>query len=95
MIEILGHCGFLPSVLLALVWPPLVIGALIPFHSSSLRHEMHHKKLNVNFGLFFTFWDTIYGTDFKDPVITGPDAHRLQVLYEETRGTDSKASTLK
>jgi sterol desaturase/sphingolipid hydroxylase (fatty acid hydroxylase superfamily) len=27
---------------------------------------MHHEKFNGNYGLYFTWWDKIFKTEFKD-----------------------------
>ncbi len=37
----------------------------IPFWSSGQWHMKHHYNPNVNFGLFFTFWDILFGTNLK------------------------------
>lgn len=29
------------------------------------HHQIHHKKLNKNFGLFFSFWDKWMGTEYN------------------------------
>jgi sterol desaturase/sphingolipid hydroxylase (fatty acid hydroxylase superfamily) len=31
-------------------------------------HSAHHREFNVNFGLFFKFWDRIFGTHREDPI---------------------------
>lgn len=30
------------------------------------HHDMHHSKLNCNYGLYFIFWDKLMGTNHKD-----------------------------
>lgn len=30
------------------------------------HHGMHHEKVGGNYGLYFTFWDRVMGTEFKD-----------------------------
>jgi sterol desaturase/sphingolipid hydroxylase (fatty acid hydroxylase superfamily) len=43
------------------------------FHHTLLKHgltvthhEMHHSKVNCNYGIYFTFWDRIMGTTHRD-----------------------------
>jgi ferredoxin-NADP reductase len=33
---------------------------------SSTHHNIHHTRYNGNYGLMFTFWDSLLGTEFKD-----------------------------
>jgi Delta7-sterol 5-desaturase len=30
------------------------------------HHSMHHEKVNGNYGLYFTWWDKLNGTEFED-----------------------------
>jgi Delta7-sterol 5-desaturase len=30
---------------------------------SASHHQLHHQKVSVNFGLYFTFWDKLMGTE--------------------------------
>ena len=39
---------------------------LFKFKTPSLHHNMHHAKVNGNYGLYFTWWDRIFKTEFKD-----------------------------
>lgn len=64
-VEILGHCGYKPSLWLACFWPPIALGRLIPGTQSAQTHEAHHRFVNGNFALLFRHWDRIYGTDIK------------------------------
>jgi len=49
-----GHCGYEFS------WSPY---RLVPFSASSQYHAFHHSHNIGNYSSFFTFWDTIYGTN--------------------------------
>ena len=31
------------------------------------HHDLHHKKFNHNYGLYFTFWDRWMGTEYDEP----------------------------
>lgn len=30
------------------------------------HHDLHHTKFNYNYGLYFTFWDRVMGTEFEN-----------------------------
>jgi sterol desaturase/sphingolipid hydroxylase (fatty acid hydroxylase superfamily) len=35
-------------------------------HLTTAHHDLHHKNPNVNFGLYFRFWDKLMGTDVME-----------------------------
>ena len=39
---------------------------LFRWKTPSTHHNMHHMKFNGNYGLYFTWWDRIFKTEFKD-----------------------------
>ena len=39
---------------------------LLRFKAPCTHHNMHHAKFHGNYGLYFTWWDKIFGTEFKD-----------------------------
>ena len=41
-------------------WSPY---RLIPFSSAAEYHEYHHSNSVGNYSTFFTFWDTIFGSN--------------------------------
>jgi sterol desaturase/sphingolipid hydroxylase (fatty acid hydroxylase superfamily) len=49
-----GHCGYEFS------WSPY---RLLPLSGSSEYHNFHHSHNIGCFGSFFTYWDTIFGTN--------------------------------
>lgn len=49
-----GHCGYDFS------WSPY---RLLPFSCSAESHSYHHSHNIGNFASFFTYWDTIMGSD--------------------------------
>lgn len=49
-----GHCGYDFS------WSPY---RLIPFSASASYHDFHHSHNVGNYSSFFTFWDTLFGTN--------------------------------
>ena len=78
VIEILGHCGYESSILLPLLWPPLVFGLFLPFTLAAADHEDHHHHVNGNYSLIFSHWDRIYGTWIPDMKKLKLDAHLVQ-----------------
>ena len=36
------------------------------WHNTSTHHNMHHKYVNCNYGLYFNIWDRIMGTNHKN-----------------------------
>ncbi len=55
--NVLGHLGFelFPS--------GFVGGTITKWHNTSTHHNMHHKNVNCNYGLYYNFWDRILGTN--------------------------------
>lgn len=49
-----GHCGYEFS------WSPY---RLIPFSTSASYHDFHHSHNVGNYSSFFSFWDTVCGTN--------------------------------
>jgi len=39
---------------------------LFKFKTPTTHHNMHHEKSNGNYGLYFTWWDRIFKTEFKN-----------------------------
>ena len=36
---------------------------LLSWSASATYHNLHHQRLNGNYGLFFRFWDRAFGTE--------------------------------
>ena len=55
--NVMGHLGFemFPS--------GFVSGKVTKWHNTSTHHNMHHKFVNCNYGLYYNFWDRILGTN--------------------------------
>jgi sterol desaturase/sphingolipid hydroxylase (fatty acid hydroxylase superfamily) len=55
--NVLGHLGFeiFPS--------GFTTNPLTKLSNTSVHHNMHHKYVNYNFGLYFNFWDKWMGTN--------------------------------
>lgn len=66
--NVYGHLGFE-------IYPKGFHKTLIgKWINTSTAHNLHHKKFNGNYGLYFLFWDRIMGTIRED----------YDVTYEET-----------
>lgn len=54
-----GHLGieFLPKWFVHNKW--------INWHTTTTHHDLHHKDFNSNYGLYFTWWDKLLGTEHE------------------------------
>jgi sterol desaturase/sphingolipid hydroxylase (fatty acid hydroxylase superfamily) len=54
--NVLGHLGMelLPG------W--LARHPLLSWMTTTTHHDLHHRRVRTNFGLYFTFWDEVMGT---------------------------------
>lgn len=59
-LNVFGHLGFevLPK--------GFATGKITKWHNTSTHHNMHHSKVNCNYGLYFNIWDRLMGTNHKD-----------------------------
>lgn len=58
--------------------------------TASTHHNMHHAKFEGNYGLYFTWWDKWFGTEFEDYNQTY-DAVQERIHHaKEGSGTDEK-----
>ena len=55
--NLLGHLGF------ELYPSGFVSGTVSKWNNTSTHHNMHHRFVNCNYGLYFNFWDRILGTN--------------------------------
>lgn len=39
---------------------------ILGIKTTPTHHSMHHEKVGGNYGLYFTWWDRMMGTEFKD-----------------------------
>jgi sterol desaturase/sphingolipid hydroxylase (fatty acid hydroxylase superfamily) len=39
---------------------------LFRWHNTTTHHDMHHRHLTGNYGLYFNFWDRVMGTNHRD-----------------------------
>jgi sterol desaturase/sphingolipid hydroxylase (fatty acid hydroxylase superfamily) len=59
-LNVIGHLGFE-------IFPKgFTTGRLTKWANTSTHHNMHHSKVNCNYGLYFNIWDRLLGTNHKD-----------------------------
>ncbi|MCS6934690.1 MAG: sterol desaturase family protein [Chitinophagales bacterium] len=58
--NVLGHLGFelFPS--------GFTTGPISRWSNTSVHHNMHHKCVQCNYGLYFNIWDRIFGTNHPE-----------------------------
>lgn len=58
--NVMGHLGFefFPS--------GFVTGRLTKWHNTSTHHNMHHRYIGCNYGLYYNIWDRLMGTNHSD-----------------------------
>ncbi|RYE70648.1 MAG: sterol desaturase family protein [Oxalobacteraceae bacterium] len=53
----LGHTGH------EIFWPGFTRGRLTRWFTTTTHHDLHHSEGRCNYGLWFTWWDRIMGTE--------------------------------
>jgi len=70
----LGHSGF------ELAWSGFTRSPLTGWLTTTVHHDLHHSEGRYNFGLYFTWWDRMMGTEHPryherfEAVVAGPGA---------------------
>lgn len=60
LINVYGHLGYE-------IFPKKITKTfLFKIINTSVHHNMHHRNIKGNYGLYFRFWDKLMGTEFKD-----------------------------
>jgi sterol desaturase/sphingolipid hydroxylase (fatty acid hydroxylase superfamily) len=73
VMNVLGHCGFeiLPRGF-ANHW-------LSKWHNTTTHHDMHHRYVRTNYGLYFNLWDRLMGTNHS----------RYEAEFEQVKRQDA------
>lgn len=76
-LNVFGHLGFeiLPK--------GFVDGKITKWHNTPTHHNMHHSKVNCNYGLYFNIWDRLLGTNHKDYEKTFNEVKARPVMTED------------
>lgn len=74
--NVLGHLGF------ELFPKGFTTGTITKWHNTSTHHNMHHRHVTCNYGLYYNFWDRILQTNHE----------RYTQVFEEVkqRGAEPK-----
>ncbi len=78
VMNVIGHLGY---EIIPQSWTRHWLGQ---WKNTSTHHNMHHSKVNGNYGLYFRFWDVLMGTEFKDYEAT------LDAVYERNRQSQNQ-----
>lgn len=76
--NVMGHLGF------ELFPKGFTSGFITKWHNTSVHHNMHHKHVLCNYGLYFNFWDRILGTNHS----------KYEEEFEKVKNRDSALSEL-
>jgi Delta7-sterol 5-desaturase len=57
--QFIGHLGFE-------VFPRSCVDGWLGWSLTVTHHDMHHKHITCNYGLYFSFWDWLMGTNHAD-----------------------------
>jgi sterol desaturase/sphingolipid hydroxylase (fatty acid hydroxylase superfamily) len=57
--NVMGHLGF------EMFPDGFASGKVTKWHNTSTHHNMHHKHVTCNYGLYFNFWDRVMGTNHE------------------------------
>ncbi|MFN8276681.1 MAG: sterol desaturase family protein [Chitinophagales bacterium] len=59
LLNVMGHLGF------ELFPKGFTIHPIFGWHNTSVHHNMHHRLVKCNYGLYFNIWDRLMGTNHK------------------------------
>lgn len=76
-LNVVGHLGF------ELFPKGFTTGRISKWANTSTHHNMHHSKVNCNYGLYFNIWDRLLGTNHKDYDKTFEEVKARQALTED------------
>ncbi len=79
VLNVLGHLGFeiMPRGFVRNWWSR--------WHNTSVHHNMHHRHVNCNYGLYFNIWDRVMKTNHA----------RYEAEYERVTEGDRKTQPIR
>lgn len=84
--NVLGHLGF------ELFPKGFTTGAISKWHNTSTHHNMHHKHVTCNYGLYYNFWDRVLQTNHERYTQVFEEVKQRGVAPKETEeGTAAAA----
>jgi lathosterol oxidase len=60
LLNVMGHLGY------ELFPKGFASHKFFKWHNTSTHHNMHHRLVKCNYGLYFNFWDRVMGTNHPD-----------------------------
>lgn len=93
MVNVGGHMGY------ETVPKSFVSHKIFKWHNTSTHHNMHHRLVKYNYGLYFNIWDRLMGTNHPDyekefeKVTDRRDKDRLAMLNKKLWAKRSKQKT--
>lgn len=84
LLNVVGHLGY------ELFPKGFATHKLFKWHNTSTHHNMHHRLIKCNYGLYFNFWDRIMGTNHAnyeqafDDVVEQRKQGKLRRASEDT-----------
>src|SRR5262249_7546610 len=82
----LGHSGYE-------LFPSRADGRpLLDFMTTTTHHDLHHAQAGWNYGLYFTWWDRMMGTEHPDYYARFAAATRRPSRSSSTRGDSQDAA---
>lgn len=81
VMNVLGHLGYeiYPEHFVRSPW--------LGWNNTSTHHNMHHRHFNCNYGLYFNWWDRIFGTNHPEY------RSRYEGLFESARYRQNPGSS--
>ena len=79
--NVIGHLGY---EIIPKSWDTHWLGQ---WKTASTHHNMHHSKVNGNYGLYFRFWDVWMGTEFEDYSKTFHTVHGRASVHDLSKPT--------
>jgi sterol desaturase/sphingolipid hydroxylase (fatty acid hydroxylase superfamily) len=95
LVNIGGHMGY------ETVPKEFVRHWIFKWHNTSTHHNMHHRLVKCNYGLYFNIWDRLMGTNHPDyekhfeEVVDRRDKERLAKLNKKVWAKKNKQKTVK
>ncbi len=80
--NVLGHCGFeiLPR--------GFTQNRVTRWHNTTVHHDMHHRFVHCNYGLYYNIWDRLMGTNHEH---YHDEFERVKARGIETKTVDAPA----
>jgi ring-1,2-phenylacetyl-CoA epoxidase subunit PaaE len=87
IVQVLGTFNNLKSHLGYELFPNFFSKPPFNVFVTATNHSLHHTQYNVNYGLFFRFWDSVCGTELNTTISTFEEIHhrKNEVIIDNTK----------